>query len=154
MAVSHKHIVPLSAWRTLVDAARWLIALAVLVLTAADAGIWGGSYTAFGLTLFTVSQAAFQNARHADCFNQAIATLIIIAYIFVAGARKSAFYNVWAVLALEIFDVIFWIVSFPLYAEWTAVANNDWLVGWQHLYEIWVLGVNTDHHGGRQYRHQ
>jgi hypothetical protein len=69
MAASHKHIVPLPACCTLVDAARWLIALAVLAFTAAAAGIWGGSYTAFGFTLFTVSQAAFRIASRADCRN-------------------------------------------------------------------------------------
>jgi hypothetical protein len=69
---------------------------------------------------------------------QASATLIIFAYYFVALSRKPQYYNRWAVLALEIFGVIFWLVSFALCAEWTAVYNDGyWWNGGHTSYGFW-----------------
>jgi hypothetical protein len=48
------HIVPMPPWASYTGAIKFLIAFITLVLTAAAAGIWG-NFTAFPLTLFSVS---------------------------------------------------------------------------------------------------
>lgn len=48
------HIVPMPAWVSFTGATKFLVAFITLVLTAAAARIWG-NFTAFGLTLFSVS---------------------------------------------------------------------------------------------------
>ena len=48
------HIVPMPPWSSYIGAAKFLVAFIALVFTAAAAGIWG-NFTAFGLTLFSVS---------------------------------------------------------------------------------------------------
>ena len=56
MVERNPHIVVMPPWISIVGIARLLIALIVLVLVAAAAGIWyTADYAAFGLTLFTVS---------------------------------------------------------------------------------------------------
>jgi hypothetical protein len=49
------HIVPMPPWSSYIGAAKFLVAFIALVCTAAAAGIWG-NFTAFGLTLFSVSK--------------------------------------------------------------------------------------------------
>lgn len=51
------HIVPMPPWSSYIGATKFLVAFITLVFTAAAAGIWG-NYTAFGLTLFSVSMEA------------------------------------------------------------------------------------------------
>lgn len=71
--------------------------------------------------------------------NQASATLVILGYYSVSLCRKPKLYNAWAVLGLEIFGVIFWLVSFALCAEWTAAFNHDvyWSLGKTTNYGFW-----------------
>lgn len=47
---------------------------------------------------------------------QAIVTLIICIYYIVAEFGAPAIYNYWAVLGLDIFLVLFWLISFALLA--------------------------------------
>jgi hypothetical protein len=50
---------------------------------------------------------------------------LIFAYYIVALSHKPTLYNRWAVLGLEIFGVIFWLVSFSLLANFTSWYNGD-----------------------------
>lgn len=55
---------------------------------------------------------------------QAIATLITCVYIIVAEFGAPALYNYWAVLSLDIFLVIFWLISFGLLASEVAYLSS------------------------------
>ena len=55
MADTNRHIVPMPRWVSIIGIARLIIAILVLAFVAAAAGIWGGNYAAFGVSLFTVS---------------------------------------------------------------------------------------------------
>ena len=48
---------------------------------------------------------------------QAVCTLIIVVYNLVATMAVPAMYNYWAILGLDIFGVVFWLVSFALLAS-------------------------------------
>ncbi|KAH8196767.1 hypothetical protein TruAng_009059 [Truncatella angustata] len=67
-----------------------------------------------GLTAYGVSQLAFDG----DILSlfSALATLITCIYIIVAEFGAPALYNYWAVLSLDIFLVVFWLISFALLA--------------------------------------
>jgi hypothetical protein len=47
---------------------------------------------------------------------QAITTLITVAYILLGSFVWPRMFNYWAVLALDIFGVIFWLITFPILA--------------------------------------
>ncbi|EXJ77638.1 hypothetical protein A1O3_09866 [Capronia epimyces CBS 606.96] len=111
-------IVPMPRWSTAVGCARFALATLFLVFTSAATAIWG-SYPAFGIALFT-----------------SLASLIIFAYYFVALSCKPALYNRWVVLSLEIFGVVFWLVSFALLADWTSFHNRLWF-GHGGSYGFW-----------------
>jgi hypothetical protein len=66
-----------------------------------------------------------------DC-QQYVATLFIGGYHRVALGYKPVLYNRWAILGLEAFGMIFWLASFILLAEWTAMFNNS--VFWAQTY--------------------
>jgi len=88
-------------------AAQFLVGIIVLGLSG-----YGVSKFAFdgdSLTLFT-----------------ALATLIIVAYNGVATMVNTQFYNYWAILGLDIFAVVFWLISFALLAS--EVAGLDDIV--------------------------
>ena len=55
---------------------------------------------------------------------QAIATIITLIYIFVATYSQPIIYQYWAILGLEIFCLIFWLISFALLASEVAVAAS------------------------------
>lgn len=59
---------------------------------------------------------------------------------------KPVLYNCWAVLSLEAFGVIFWLASFILLAEWTALFNNS--VYWGQTY-LAYLPYNITHDAKR-----
>ncbi|KAI0186157.1 hypothetical protein EV127DRAFT_188022 [Xylaria flabelliformis] len=67
-----------------------------------------------GLTAFTVSVLPFVGAI--IMLFTAIVTLISSIYILVAHFGSPAAYNYWAILGLDIFHVIFWLISFGLVA--------------------------------------
>ncbi len=48
---------------------------------------------------------------------QAIITIIIPIYIIVAVTAAPIIYNYWAILGLDIFAIVFWIISFALLAS-------------------------------------
>jgi len=73
---------------------------AVAILGLAAYGIEFLSFDGDNLSLFT-----------------ALATMIIVVYYIVATIAAPALYNYWAVLGLDIFACVFWIISFSLLAS-------------------------------------
>ncbi|KAI0547156.1 hypothetical protein F4679DRAFT_555474 [Xylaria curta] len=71
-----------------------------------------------GLTAFTVSVAPLVGAIL--MLFTAIVTLISSVYILVAHFGSPGAYNYWAILGLDIFHVIFWLISFALLAAQAA----------------------------------
>jgi hypothetical protein len=129
MAEGNLHVVAMPRWSSFLGVARLIIALVILILVATAAGIWySANYAAFGLTLFTVSCVQTIHQEITDEL-QASATLIIFGYYSVSLCKKPELYNAWAILGLEIFGVIFWLVSFALCADWTATFNHDIYLG-------------------------
>jgi len=79
----------------------------------------------------------FSGSRDLICL-QASASLIIFTYYFVALSHQPALYNRWAILSLEIFGVVFWLVSFALLANWTSVYDGgDYWYGDGDAYGFW-----------------
>jgi len=58
-------IVPMPGWLSFIGVSRFLIAFVTIALVTATTPIWG-SFTAFGLSLFTVSLTCAQRLRHTD----------------------------------------------------------------------------------------
>lgn len=59
---------------------------------------------------------------------QAVATIIITVYYIVVEFGPVNGYNYWAVLALDIFAIIFWVASFALLASQIAPYMNGYTV--------------------------
>ncbi|KAF8849191.1 hypothetical protein BDZ45DRAFT_559529, partial [Acephala macrosclerotiorum] len=76
------------------------LATAVAIMGLAAYGITFLSFDGIDLTMFT-----------------AIATIIITVYIIVAETCAPVIYNYWAILGLDIFAIVFWIVSFAYLAS-------------------------------------
>ncbi|KAI1752669.1 hypothetical protein F4782DRAFT_530156 [Xylaria castorea] len=72
-----------------------------------------------GLTAFTVSVAPLVGAIL--MLFTAIVTLISSIYILVVHFQSPTAYNYWAILGLDIFHVIFWLISFALLAAQAAL---------------------------------
>jgi hypothetical protein len=53
---------------------------------------------------------------------QALATIIALIYVLVATHSQPIIYQYWAILGLEIFCLIFWLISFALLASEVAFA--------------------------------
>lgn len=124
MSIGNIHIVAMPRWTSFVGVARLIIALLVLIFVSTTAGLWySANFAAMGVTLFTVSVLLKAHSISPN-IKQASATLIIFAYYAVSLCSKPELYNAWAVLGLEIFGVIFWLVSFALCADWTAGFNH------------------------------
>ncbi|KAJ0115834.1 hypothetical protein J7T55_004003 [Diaporthe amygdali] len=68
---------------------------------------------AYSLTLISFSGNALS-------LFAAVATLIITVYCIVAHFGPAVTYNYWAILALDIFGIVFWIASFALLASQVA----------------------------------
>ncbi|KAN0102777.1 hypothetical protein V8E51_011090 [Hyaloscypha variabilis] len=73
---------------------------AVVILGLSAYGVTFLSFDGDDLTLFT-----------------ALATMIITVYIIVAETAAPIIYNYWAILGLDIFAIVFWIISFSLLAS-------------------------------------
>ncbi|TVY26126.1 hypothetical protein LHYA1_G003982 [Lachnellula hyalina] len=75
-----------------------------------------------GLSAYIVTFIAFDSA----CLTlfTAIATIIIAVYSLVSSTVLKTAYNYWAIVALDIFAIIFWIISFSYLASTTAAASN------------------------------
>jgi hypothetical protein len=52
-----------------------------------------------------------------NIYTKAIATIIITVYIIVSSTATPVAYNYWAILGLDIFAIVFWIIAFPLLAS-------------------------------------
>ena len=83
--------------------------------------------------------------------NKSSASLLVFVYYFLALSRQPALYNRWTVLGLEIFGVVFWLVSFLLLAHWTSVYNAYWL-GENDGYDWWNTSIAPDDIGFRNSR--
>lgn len=81
-----------------------------------------------GLDAYTLSEI-LTTSDELNIFT-AIATIIITIYYIVVEFSASAWksYNYWAVLALDIFALIFWLISFALMAAQTAPFANGFTV--------------------------
>jgi hypothetical protein len=79
----------------------------------------------------------------ADNFLQGVATLIICIYYIVAEFGAPALYNYWAVLSLDIFLLIFWLISFALLAAEVSVLMSGYYCngGWDICSVSDVLGA-------------
>lgn len=87
----------------------------VLIFIIVPIALWNGYYS-FGLGIFTC-----------------IATLVITGYWYYAYKRSPAAYNRWAILCLDCWAVLWWLISFAtlaqLAAAFTTIAGLVNLVG-------------------------
>jgi hypothetical protein len=98
MFVSRNHILPVPKGLLVLRCFQLATAVAILGLSAY--GIYWLSFDGDNLTMFS-----------------AIASIIIVTYILVAQTALPAAYNYWAILGLDIFAIVFWIISFSLLAS-------------------------------------
>ncbi|GAP85341.1 putative integral membrane protein [Rosellinia necatrix] len=70
--------------------------------------------TAYAVAIFPITGAALM-------LFTAIVTLLTSIYLLVAHFGPPAAYNYWAILGLDIFHVIFWLISFALLASQAAL---------------------------------
>ncbi|KAF4637177.1 hypothetical protein G7Y89_g916 [Cudoniella acicularis] len=54
----------------------------------------------------------------------ALATIVISVYIFMSSIALPVAYNYWAILSLDIFAIIFWVISFSLLASEIAAYSS------------------------------
>jgi hypothetical protein len=107
-AVGRNHVLvlpkPVLALRTV------QLFFALIILALASYGVYWWSYDGDDLILFT-----------------AIATMIITVYV-IAAERAPMIYNYWAILGLDIFAIVFWVISFSLLASevasWVIYTDN------------------------------
>jgi predicted membrane protein len=69
---------------------------------------------------------------------QALATIISLIYYFVATYSQPFLYQYWAILSLDIFCLIFWLISFALLAAEVAVAAAYSCSGYYDYYGDYV----------------
>lgn len=97
MVATTDHVLPLPKTSLVTRSVQ--LATAVAVLGLAAYGITYLSFDAIDLTLFS-----------------ALATIIITIYVIVASTALPAAYNYWAILGLDIFAIVFWLISFSYLA--------------------------------------
>jgi hypothetical protein len=96
------------------------LATAVAVLGLASYGENYASFDGDGLILFTVCSFPFPSPLQpisTNIYTKAIATIIITVYIIVSSTATPVAYNYWAILGLDIFAIVFWVIAFPLLAS-------------------------------------
>ncbi|CZR59003.1 uncharacterized protein PAC_08895 [Phialocephala subalpina] len=98
MAGSKEHVLVLPKAVFALRIVQLVTAVAVMGLAAY--GITFLSFDGINLTMFT-----------------AIATIVITVYIIVAETCAPIIYNYWAILGLDIFAIVFWLVSFAYLAS-------------------------------------
>ncbi|KAH6715284.1 hypothetical protein BKA61DRAFT_604134 [Leptodontidium sp. MPI-SDFR-AT-0119] len=98
MTLDRSHIPALPAFTFYLRYAQLVVAIVVLGLSAYVVTYF--AYSGASLSLFT-----------------AIATLVIAIYNIVTIIIHPAFYNYWAVIGLDTFALIFWLISFSLLAS-------------------------------------
>jgi len=89
------------------------LVLAVVILGLAAYGVTFFAFDGDSLMLFTT-----------------LATMIITIYYIVAVVALPAAYNYWAVLSLDIFAIIFWLISFALLAS--EISGYGWGVSYSY----------------------
>lgn len=99
--VGREHFPVYPAYFLYIRIAQLLVSVVVLGLDAYGLSIL--SFSGDELMIFTV-----------------IASIIVCIYVLVATLAAPAAYNYWAVLALDVFLVIFWLISFALLASQVA----------------------------------
>ncbi|PVH85484.1 hypothetical protein DL98DRAFT_568257 [Cadophora sp. DSE1049] len=108
MTLDRSHIPKLPAFTIYLRYAQLLVAIAVIGLSAYVVTYF--AYSGASLSLFT-----------------AIATLIITVYYIVTTTLIPLFFNYWAVIGLDIFALVFWLISFALLASeaaaWTIITH-------------------------------
>ncbi|KAH8821484.1 hypothetical protein F5884DRAFT_89154 [Xylogone sp. PMI_703] len=89
------------------------LATAIAILGLSAYGVTFLSFDGDDLTLFT-----------------ALATMIITVYVLVSTIWVPVLYNYWAILGLDIFAIVFWIISFSLLAS--EVAAYSWVTNYDY----------------------
>ncbi|KAH7321534.1 hypothetical protein BKA65DRAFT_408846 [Rhexocercosporidium sp. MPI-PUGE-AT-0058] len=107
MTLDRSHVPALPAFTFYLRYAQLVVAIVVLGLSAYVVTYF--AYSGASLSLFTAKTSLIPH--------QAIATLIIAVYNIVTITIRPAFYNYWAVLGLDAFALIFWLISFSLLAS-------------------------------------
>ncbi|KAF2271444.1 uncharacterized protein EI97DRAFT_471219 [Westerdykella ornata] len=92
------HLLPLPRWTVIVHSVQILVAILILALDA-----YGIHYIVYNALVFSLVTA--------------LLTLIICAYIIASTLSLHSLYNYWAVLALHILMVIFWVTDLGLVAN-------------------------------------
>ena len=94
------------------------LVLAIILLGLAAYGLSVRSYDGLALTLFTVPHpfplalSIFSLTKY-----QTLATIITVIYVNISNRVYLISYNYWAILGLDIFLVVFWLISFALVAS-------------------------------------
>ncbi|KAI9840670.1 MAG: hypothetical protein M1837_001394 [Sclerophora amabilis] len=96
-----------------------VLVLALVAYATSELG-YTGMVDAYGVNLFTCC-----------------ATFIVITYSIVSSVAVHSLYNMWAVLALEIFLIIMWLVSFALLASRSANFYFSTGSSWDYCYSCW-----------------
>ncbi|PSS10548.1 hypothetical protein M430DRAFT_60985 [Amorphotheca resinae ATCC 22711] len=103
--MSTAHVLPQPKFLLGIRIAQLVVGITVLGLAAY--GVTDFSFDGDSLMLFT-----------------ALATIIISSYVLLASLVWPIIYNYWALLGLDIFSIIFWIISFSLLAS--EIADYSW----------------------------
>jgi hypothetical protein len=108
--------IPVPPWTLHIRIAQFVISFLVLIFTIIPIALWSGYYS-FGLGIFTC-----------------IATAAITGYWYYANKRSPTAYNRWAILFLDCWAVLWWLVSFAtlanLAAAFNAIAGLEALTGY------------------------
>jgi hypothetical protein len=109
-------LIPVPHWILHIRIAQFVISFLVLIFTIIPIALWSGYYS-FGLGIFTC-----------------IATAAITGYWYYANKRSPTAYNRWAILFLDCWAVLWWLVSFAtlanLAAAFDAIANVEAITGY------------------------
>src|SRR5271170_4843732 len=99
-------VIPVPPWIFPIRIAQFVISFLVLIFTISAIALWNGYYS-FGLGIFTD-----------------IATIIITGYWYYANKRNPAAYNRWAILFLDGWAILWWIITFSTLAQLAAAFNT------------------------------
>lgn len=139
--LERKHIPLLPNYLPPIRILQLLFGLTVLGLAAYGVSVY--STSGLGLTLFTVSLPAAQlllpHPRTITNTYQAIVTVITTIYALVTSHKFLVAYNYWTIIALDLFLIIFWLISF---AKDAAEANA---YRWWNNFDgfVWVGTTRT-----------
>ena len=118
-------LIPVPPWIFSVRIAQFVISFLVLIFTIIPIALWSGYYS-FGLGIFTC-----------------IATAAITVYWYYANKRSPTVYNRWAILFLDCWAIVWWLVSFSTLAELASafgvIAGLEDITG----YYPWPANIKT-----------